>query len=216
MRTESREIIEIARSATDVAAAELDHEAWLSARPIRIERYWSGEEAPPGRRLEARLLWSRDALHVRFVCAQAEPLVVSREPQTRRKTIGLWERDVCEIFVAPSASAPDRYFEFEAAPTGEWLDLAIRKIGDGRETDWEFHSGMTTAARASEDQITIAMRIPFEALGGAPAAGTRWGANLTRCVGPEGSRRGYLAWQPTYTERPDFHVPSAFGEVRFK
>lgn len=215
LRTEDEDIIEIARSTVDVSAPELDHDAWSSAQTVRIKRYWSGEEAPTGRHLEARLLWSDAALHVRFVGAQNEPLIVSRKPQTEHKTIGLWDRDVCEIFVAPFASEPDRYLEFEAAPTGEWLDLAIQKIGDARETDWEFHSGMTTAARISETCVTIAMRIPFEALGGVPEVGTRWRANLTRCIGA-GETRGYLAWRPTYTERPDFHVPDAFGEIIFK
>ena len=39
--------------------------------------------------------------------------------------MGLWDRDVCEIFIAPDEHVIERYFEFEAAPTGEWLDVAI-------------------------------------------------------------------------------------------
>lgn len=215
LKTEREDLIECRLACVDLAAADLDHEEWNYATAVPLTRYWSGEEAPPGRRGEARLLWSNMGLYVRFVCAQTEPLIASREPQTEAKTIGLWDRDVCEIFVAPDVKEPERYFEFEAAPTGEWLDLAVQKKGDARETDWEFHSGMTTAARICENRITIAMRIPWEAFGRRPEVNERWRVNLMRCVGM-GETRGYLAWRPTYTEQPDFHVPEVFGEVEFR
>ncbi|HYG79399.1 MAG TPA: hypothetical protein VD861_03375, partial [Pyrinomonadaceae bacterium] len=126
---------EVSYAPEDVRASDLDHPAWGGARPVRLTRYWSGEEAPEGRHAEARLVWSDEALAVRFACRQTEPLVVSPRPQTGRKTLGLWERDVCELFVAPDAREPRRYLELEAAPTGEWVDLMIRQLADERETD---------------------------------------------------------------------------------
>ncbi|HWT00390.1 MAG TPA: carbohydrate-binding family 9-like protein [Pyrinomonadaceae bacterium] len=208
------DLLEASYAAADVSAGELDHPAWEAARPARLTRYWSGEDAPEGRHAEARLLWSDEALAVRFVCRQTEPLVVSPDPQTERKTLGLWERDVCELFVAPDAWEPERYLELEAAPTGEWVDLMIRQFADERETDWEFRSGMTAAARVSGGTVTIAMRVPFAGIGRTPRHGDRWRANLFRCVGA-GPERGYLAWRPTYTDEPGFHVPEAFGRIRF-
>jgi hypothetical protein len=208
------DLVEVSYAPADLRAADLDHPAWDEARPVRLTRYWSGEEAPAGRHAEARLLWSREALAVRFVCCQTEPLVVSPDPQTMRKTLGLWERDVCELFVVPDAREPERYLELEAAPTGEWVDLMVRQLPDERETDWEFRSGMTVAARVSAGTVTIAMRVPFAGLGRTPRAGDRWRANLFRCVGSDPDR-GYLAWRPTYTDEPGFHVPEAFGWIRF-
>lgn len=210
------EIIEAHRVSAEVSVSELDHAAWSEARAVHLKRYWSGEAAPPERHAEARLLWSHAALMVRFVCRQAEPLVINQAPQTRAKTIGLWERDVCEIFVAPDASAPEKYFEFEAAPTGEWLDLRIHRKTSARETDWHYTSGMTIATRVTDELITIAMRVTWAAfnLTAAPQMGARWRANLFRCVGA-GSERGYLAWRPTLTTQPNFHVPEAFGWLCF-
>ena len=208
------DLLEVSHAPVDVGAGDLDHPAWEEASPVHLTRYWSGEEAPAGRHAEARLLWSSEALAVRFVCRQTEPLVVSPHPQTERKTLLLWERDVCELFVAPDAREPERYLELEAAPTGEWVDLLVRQLRDERETDWEFRSGMTTAARVSGETVTIAMRVPFAGLGRTPRAGMRWRANLFRCVGTEPDR-GYLAWRPTYTPEPGFHVPEAFGWIRF-
>ena len=192
----------------------LDHPAWSEARPVQVMHYWSDELAPRERQFEVRALWTARDLYVRFDCQQHEPLIVSADPQTAQKTIELWERDVCEIFIAPDASEPQRYFEFEAAPTGEWLDLRIHQMNDKRETDWEYSSGMTVAARVKDETVTICMRIPFEALGHAPQIGDCWRANLFRCVGA-GESRGYLAWLPTHTERPNFHVPEAFGWMCF-
>ncbi|HVF86279.1 MAG TPA: sugar-binding protein, partial [Pyrinomonadaceae bacterium] len=123
---------------TGITAAEFDHEEWERAKPVLIERYWSGEMAPAGRHAEARVIWTEEALNLRFVCRQSEPLVVSESPALNQKIIGLWERDVCEIFLAPDADAPERYFEFEAAPTGEWLDLRIHTTLTERETDWHY------------------------------------------------------------------------------
>ncbi|HEX8071608.1 MAG TPA: carbohydrate-binding family 9-like protein [Pyrinomonadaceae bacterium] len=209
------DVIEVRRVGAEFAAREFDHAAWRQARAVRLARYWSGAEAPPARQAEAGLLWSDEALYVRFDARQGEPPVVSDKPKVDQKTIGLWERDVCELFVAPDARAPEHYFEFEVAPTGEWLDLKLHQLPDRRETVWDYHSGATFAARATKDGSTLAMRIPWAALGGRPAPGARWRANLYRCVGA-GPTRGYLAWQPTLTPEPNFHVPQRFGWLEFK
>lgn len=212
---EADNLIEVHRTNADLAAADLDNEEWNAARLVHLTRYWSGEEAPLSRRAEARVLRSARALCVRFVCRQDEPLVVSATPRLEEKTMGLWDRDVCEIFVATDPERPERYFEFEAAPTGEWLDLAIEHKDGVRQTDREFDSGMRTAARIERNVITIALSIPWRAFGREPLEGERWRANLFRCVG-DGPLRGYLAWQPTYAPEPNFHVPSALGWLEFK
>ncbi|MGH9959146.1 MAG: carbohydrate-binding family 9-like protein [Pyrinomonadaceae bacterium] len=38
---------------------------------------------------------------------------------------------------------------------------------------------------------------------------------MFRCVGT-GKDRGYLAWQPTRTEQPNFHIPKVFGWLIFE
>ena len=195
-------------------ALNISDPAWAAAEAITVRTYWSGETAPDGRHFTARLLWSVSAFHVLFEADQAEPLVISDEPDLARKTIGLWERDVCEIFIAPDGAEPRRYFEFEAAPTGEWLDLGIDLTSGERVTDREYTSGIEVAAQVEESRVLIAMKIPWEAFGSRPQPGDVWLGNIFRCVGT-GPDRGYLAWQPTRTPEPQFHVPEAFGEFRF-
>ncbi len=156
MPTNEEKIIEAPRARARVNVAELDHAEWERVRPVRLTRYWSGEAAPFARQAEARLLWDEGGLSARFICEQREPIVASASPQREWKTVGLWERDVCELFVAPRADDPSRYFEFEVAPTGEWLDLALRVGVFGRETDWGYYSGMTAAARIAVQEMNTA------------------------------------------------------------
>lgn len=206
----------IARYIADpIGVDDFDHPAWESCQPVRIEHYWSGEPAPASRQAEARLCWSDDALHVRFVGEQHEPLIVTNNPVTDRKTLGLWDRDVCEIFVAPDPAHPERYFEFEGAPTGEWVDLGIVVNPTGRETDCDYDSGMTSAAELRQETLMIGIKIPWSSSIPRPDKGDEWRVNLFRCVGPEAPDR-YLAWRPTRTPEPNYHVPEAFGTLRFE
>ncbi len=110
-------------------------------------------------------MWSDTALYVRFDASQDEPLVVSEKPDLTKKVIGLWDRDVCEIFIAPDKANRKKYFEFEIAPTGEWIDLGIEVTSQGRKTDFEYRSGMTSAAVIEKGRVVMAIKIPFAALG---------------------------------------------------
>ncbi len=192
----------------------LGSDVWNECRPIQIRHQWSGKPAPESRHAEARICWNEDGLVARFVCAQHEPLIVAENPVTDSKTIGLWDRDVCEIFIAPNPNDSNSYFEFEAAPTGEWIDLAIRKTPTGRETEWDFASGMKTASRVDKKLIVLIIEIPWSTRIPRPQVGDEWRANLFRCVGPDENTR-YLAWRPTRTAEPNFHVPEAFGALQF-
>ena len=209
------QIVEAHFTPADLAVNDLHNAAWDKAPAVKIDHYWSGDPAPAGRHAEAQILWSTKALHIRYVCNQTEPLVVSDHPQNKTKTMNLWDRDVCEIFIAPDPHVIEKYLEFEVAPTGEWLDVALDLTSGQRESDWKFKSHMTTAARVGKDRVTMAMRIPWNHWIHEPQKGERWRVNLFRCVGKD-PNRGYLSWQPTRTPEPLFHVPKAFGWLVFK
>jgi hypothetical protein len=205
--------ITIKHIASGFSILRIDHPAWDIASQSKFTKYWSGEPAPKARQFAARLLWSDTALYVRFDASQKEPLVISDNADTTKKTQGLWDRDVCEIFIAPDLRR-NRYYEFEIAPNGEWVDLGIEIASGKRKTDWDYRSGMTSAAKIEVDKVVMAIKIPFTSLGKTPQAGDVWFGNLFRCVGEE-PYRGYLAWRPTKTPKPNFHVPEKFGEFRF-
>ncbi len=197
----------------DNSADLLSNIFWRPAESLAINKLWNGEPAPESRRAAARLLWSDAALYVRFDARQDEPLFLNEDPQTKAKTMKLWEHDVCELFLAPDASEPRRYAEFEIAPTGEWLDLMVDWRND-EPRDWDYASGMESFARIEEDRVVMAFKVPWTAFDRRPDVGERWLGNLFRQVG-SGETRGYLAWSPTMTEEPQFHVPERFGEFLF-
>lgn len=207
--------IEIARIDHDFSITELNNKAWLAANDIPIKKYWSGEDAPAGRQFKARLLWSDTALYIKFEANRAEPLVISDKPDLSKKTLELWNRDVCEIFIAPDKNEARKYFEFEVAPTGEWVDVALDVTSGERKSDWDYKSGMESAVKVTNDNIVMAMKIEWKAFGKAPKAGETWLGNIFRCVGRDPDR-GYLAWSPTMTKDPNFHVPEKFGKLIFQ
>ena len=210
----SRPFLNIKHVSRELAVSDLSNTVWKKAERVSVDRYWSGDEAPTGRRFTARLLWSSTALYVRFEANVGESLVVSSKPDLRKKTMGLWDRDVVDIFIAPDANEPRKYFEFEVAPTGEWLDVALDLTSGTRISDWKYDSRMESFARTAKDSFMAVMKIPWAALGRTPKTGDVWLGNLLRCVGKDPGR-GYLAWQPTLTKEPAFHVPEKFGELRF-
>jgi alpha-galactosidase len=192
---------------------DLEHDSWNDAAPVSLTRLWSGSEADAGSHAEVRLQWTEFALLARFVCNQTQPLIINSKPTLDQKTMGLWDRDVCEVFLSPNLSHPQHYFEFEAAPTGEWIDVELRFVDGQMQRNFDFASGMKTASVFSEDSLMVGIEIPWSISIPRPSEGELWAVNLFRCVGLGKER--YLAWQPTFTAEPNFHVPEAFGRLLF-
>ncbi|HEY0460166.1 MAG TPA: carbohydrate-binding family 9-like protein [Pyrinomonadaceae bacterium] len=212
VKNQSKTAIKYIKS--DFSINELENKAWNKADTIVVSRYWSGDDAPEARQFKAKLLWSETAVYVRFEANQKEPLVISEKPNLSSKTRGLWDRDVCEIFLAPNRATPRKYFEFEIAPSGEWIDLGIHQMPDKRETDWDYASAMQSKSVIGKEKIWMAIKVEWKAFGKTPKAGDVWLGNIFRCIGKDPTR-GYLAWSPTGTKEPSFHVPEKFGEFEF-
>lgn len=210
----SSEKVSVKHVQSDFKITDLDNNSWSAASEVLVDRYWSGVQAPEGRHFAASLIWSDTALYVRFDANQTEPLVVSDKFVTTAKTNGLWDRDVCEIFIAPDKNKRNKYFEFEIAPTGEWIDLGIEVTPKKRLTDLNYNSGMTSAVRIDKDKVVMAVKIEWKAFGKTPRSKDIWLGNIFRCIG-KAPTRGYLSWRATKTKQPSFHVPSKFGEFEF-
>jgi alpha-galactosidase len=183
---------------------------WEQATPISFSADWQGENADPTLETEVRVLWSPATLYLRFLCRYRDLFVFQdSDPNGRRDH--LWDRDVAEAFLQPEPSSERRYKEFEVAPNGMWIDLDISPAGLA-----DLESGLTRSVHMDEKQrIWVAeMAIPMRALTDSVETGAVWRANFYRVEGSTEPRQ-YLAWQPTFTEVPNFHVPQAFGTLRF-
>jgi alpha-galactosidase len=191
---------------------DFEGEPWSRARLLPLDRDWRGEAAPDQLRTTARVLWNADEILIGFECEYTE-LDVDEEFNLNEERHALWDRDVCEAFIR-SPLEPNEliYKEFEVAPTGQWCDLLVDRLS--MTHDWKWRSGMRTASRIDERFWRAVMAVPFDAFGRRPEDGETWSANLFRVSRFYGERR-YLAFSPTYTEKPNFHVPERFVNLHF-
>ena len=214
MNAQTKVNYKIAHIEKDFSVSELDNKLWIQAKEVSIKKYWSGKDAPKDRQFKAKILWSDTAVYVRFEANQNEPLIVSENPNLSTKTRGLWDRDVCEIFLAPDKSEPRKYFEFEIAPNGEWIDLGIFQNPNERITDWDYSSGMKSAAKIEKGKVVMAIKIEWKAFSKTPKIGDIWLGNLYRCIGKDETAVISRGRRPK-TKEPAFHVPEKFGEFEF-
>jgi len=184
---------------------------WQSAHPVRFCEDWQGRNADPALETEVRVLCSPAALYLRFVCWYRELFVFEdSEPNGRRDH--LWDRDVAEAFLQPDPAVERRYKEFEVAPNGMWIDLDISPSGLA-----DLKSGLTRSVHVDAQRKiwTSELAIPIPSLTANFDPTAVWRANFYRVEGKVEPRQ-YLAWQPTHTPLPNFHVPKAFGTLRFE
>ena len=183
---------------------------WKDARAVVFCSDWRGKNPDPGRETMVRVLWSRRMLYLRFECRYRELYLFSdADPSGRRDH--LWDRDVAEAFLQPDPSRERFYKEFEVSPNGMWIDLDISPKGLA-----DLKSGLERSVFLNEKEHTWAaeLAIPLKALTSDFDSNAVWRANFYRIEGTK-EPRTYLAWQPTRTSQPNFHVPSAFGRLRF-
>lgn len=166
---------------------------------------------------EVKAFWTDTDLYLFFRCPYTVlNLFLPANPQEPR--VGLWDRDVVEMFLGDDWTNINHYREFEIAPTGDWIDLAIDL--DRNSYDHSWRSGWQTMARIDEaNKIWLAAaRIPLSAVSGKPVGnGAKWRINLYRIEGQGADpQRHFLCWQPTCVRNRDpNHVPEHFGTLIF-
>lgn len=198
---------------------------WQSAEPISFCADWRGKNPDPALNTEVRLLWSPEMLYLRFVCRYRE-IFAFDDCDAKGRRDHLWDRDVAEAFVQPpdaqihssrSVRNPaDRFYAFykelEIAPNGSWIDLDISPAGGV-----DLRSGLSRSVYRDEIRKiwTAELALPIQSLTTDFDPTIPWRANFYRIEG-RFEPRAYLAWQPTMTAQPDFHVPESFGVLNFQ
>jgi alpha-galactosidase len=92
-----------------------------------------------------------------------------------------------------------------------WIDLDI--FPEGRRN---LESGMERSVWLDREHYIwdAELAIPMRALTANFDPGAVWRVNFFRVEGPQ-EPRFYSAWRATKTPAPNFHVPEAFGKLRF-
>ncbi len=203
-----------------VTAARVAHEIsldarhpateWQTAKGISFCEDWQGKNADTGRQTQVRLLWTPKTLYLRFECRYRE-LSLFEDSDASGRRDQLWDRDVAETFLQPDPSRPRYYREFEVSPNGMWIDLDI--FPEGLRN---LESGMERSVWLDREHHTwdAELAIPMRALTANFDPAAVWRVNFFRVEGPR-EPRFYSAWRATNTPQPNFHVPAAFGKLRF-
>ena len=183
---------------------------WEKANAISFCSDWQGRHPDGGRETQVKVLWSPQVLYLRFECRYRQ-LHLFNDSEANGRRDHLWERDVAEAFLQPDPSRERCYREFEVSPNGMWIDLDVFPGGIA-----DLRSGLQRTVRLDEKSLTWAaeLAIPMKALTSTFDPQAVWRANFYRVEG-RAEPRSYLAWQPTHTAEPNFHVPGAFGKMRF-
>jgi hypothetical protein len=173
-------------------------------------------EYPPTK-TTIKAFWSDTDLYLLFRCPYTE-LNIFLPANHGGPRVKLWDRDVVEMFLGDDWQNIRHYREFEIAPTGDWIDLAIDL--DHESYDHSGRSGWQTLARIDEPHKTwyAAARIPLKAVTTQTVKpGTKWRMNLYRIDGLGADpQRHFLCWQPTCVQNRDpNHVPEHFGTLVF-
>lgn len=168
-----------------------------AALELEVARRWDG--APlPGLGAFVRLSAGRDGLRVEAGMAHSRTPRIPNAPRGARVE-GLWDYDVVECFVV---AADGRYFELELGAGGHYLALAFD--APRRRVDDFARAPLALEWESGAESWRARCLVPRAWL---PEPVAR--ANAFAIAGGE-----FAVHTPVGGERPDFHRPNAFPEVR--
>jgi hypothetical protein len=192
--------------------------SWKKAASASMSKDCSRQIDYPNLKTEIRAFWTDSDLYLFFRCPFTD-LNPYLDGVPNNDRVGLWDRDVVEMFLGEDWSNIGRYREFEIAPTGDRIDLAIDL--DRKSYDHSWNSGWETKARIDRDAKVwyAAARIPLSAVSSKQVqTGDKWRVNLYRIDGLGADPvRHFMCWQPTCVQNRDpNHVPEHFGTLIFE
>ena len=191
---------------------------WRKCEEVTIDRYWNGSSPFQSQGhnwanlTHVRSCWNSQAVFFHFQ-AWFDRLDVNPEWSTETTTDTLYERDVVEVFLRPPGR--EDYFEINISPLGQWLSAHILKPRISVDFQWRSDLRLRAECDRREQVWRVFLGVPYASISApCPEVGGAWNLSLCRIAG-EGADREYLAWRPTFTERPDFHIPASFGHLIF-
>jgi hypothetical protein len=200
-----------------VPNGDLQKRVWQEAGRIHFAHDWRGERLYPHADTQVAAFWTPHDIGFAFWCKYTTLNVYEDEDPNQEKW-RLWDRDVVEVFVNPAPQHLRHYYEFEVAPNNLWIDLEVDLDREPfADASWNSNFQHATRLDAQSHVWTCEIRIPLRKLGVPLIDPDReWRINFFRAdgMGDDAVRR-FLAWSPTLTEKPDFHVPKRFGIIRF-
>ena len=182
--------------------------AWDSAPSVTFDTDWSG--AKTSVRTIVRFAWSKRALYMLWELDGAGVNADATKP-VKTERAKLYEEDCVEVFLGPDARDRNHYYEVEVGPLGHFLDIAVDRTTKKSDVGWSSGAEIATTVDREGKRVVIEVALRSPDIAKALKPGAVLPLALYRMEGK--NPRSYLAWSPTKTPKPDFHVPDAFGSL---
>jgi hypothetical protein len=185
---------------------------WHTVAPLPALQLANGS-GPALQQTVVRLCCSDEALYVRFDCQDRDIWATYQQDGDP-----IYNEEVVEIFIAPGAETPARYFEFEISPDG----VVFAVVADNPHSDrasltiapWDVGNSLVywESQRYDDEQRWEAIiEMPWRELIPLGQTPKLWRANFYRIERPRTGEAEFSCWSPTLTDPADFHKPERFG-----
>ncbi|KNC74655.1 hypothetical protein SARC_12805 [Sphaeroforma arctica JP610] len=165
-----------------------------------------------------KALYTDKYLYMAWECRYTTLTVFDIGVDTPSRRMGLWEKDVVEVFIMINEEHPKVYAELEFAPNGEWLDVGVDLQNDLKDFDYSTQSEFKI--QVDEDakiwKVEARIPVPLKACGidgHIPKPCDTWKVNIFRY---DGANNRFMALNPTFQDPAAFHVPEAFVDLKFE
>ena len=177
-------------SKPEVIAVRLSHEAGANGFPIASE-------------------WNRPTA-IRF---SHDWQGKNEDPQRQTEVRVLWSEH--ELYLQYCCRYRSIDVQRDADPNGRRDYLWERDVAEVFLQADRFGEKYYKELDESQQHWTAELAIPLQAVTDKFDPAQAWRVNFFRCEGLD-PERFYSTWQPTHTPEPQFHVPGAFGTLRFQ
>jgi uncharacterized protein (DUF362 family) len=186
-----------------------DDPVWSHAPAVTWDTDYAGHKTPET--TEARFVYGPDGLYVLWNVHDTG-LFTDKSRPTNVPRDKLYDEDCVEIFLTPDKTHPARYFETEVGPFGHYLDAAVDLEKKKSDTSWSSGARIAVSQDAMKKAAVIEAKLTAPDIVRALKPGATLPLGLYRMEGAPPHRK-YLAWSPPLTDKPNFHVPEAFGSL---
>ena len=204
--------------------ADWNKKEWKKVKPVDISNYMGIVPAfKPG--AQAKMMYDKENIYVIFRVKDKFVRCI-----TNKINGPVWQDSAVEFFFSPDTAKPLLYFNLETNCGGTALlhYNVIPRRESKRLTEDEIrqvemaHSLPELIDPEIKDDVTwtLEYRIPLALLEKyssvtRPGKGVVWKANFYK-IAEVSSNPHYITWSKIDKPKPDFHVPQAFGFIKFE
>lgn len=204
--------------------ANWDKPQWQNIKTLDINNFMG--EIPGFRPVaHAKMMYDKDNIYVIFRVQDRYVRCIAEKFNDR-----VYEDACVEFFFSPDANLPLRYFNLEVncggTPLMRYNIIPRKEFSMLEKEDFEKLEIAHSLPKIVDPEITepvtwtVEYRIPLALLKKFsnithPEPGVSWRANFYK-IAEKGSNVHFITWSVVEVEKPDFHQPRFFGELKFQ